>query len=74
MAREYLKKLRCEKHMTLQEAADGLDISKQYYHMIETGERQRKMDLTLVSKLSALFGVPMGEIIRCESELAEAME
>lgn len=74
MAREYLKKLRCDKQMTLQEAADGLDISKQYYHMIETGERQRKMDLTLVSKLSALFGVSIDEIIRYESELQTTNE
>ena len=74
MAREYLKKLRCDKQMTLQEAADGLDISKQYYHMIETGERQRNMDLTLVSKLSALFGVSIDEIIRYESELQTTNE
>lgn len=68
MAREYLKKLRCEKQMTMQDVADHIGISKQYYQMIENGERQRKMDVTLATMFSALFGIPIEEIIRLETE------
>lgn len=65
--REYLKRLREEKGLTAQELAEKLDISRQYYQMIENGERQRKMDITLVKGLSAALNVSLESIIKEES-------
>lgn len=61
--REYLKRLREEKQMSMQDVADKIGISRQYYQMIEYGERQKKMDITLVKKISDVFNVPLSEII-----------
>lgn len=67
--REYLKRLREEKGLTAQELAEKLDISRQYYQMIENGERQRKMDITLVKGLSAALNVSLESIIKEESHI-----
>ena len=64
--REYLKSLRLEAGFTLQGMADRFGISRQYYEMIESGDRQRKMDITLISKISDVFGIPMAEIVENE--------
>lgn len=64
--REYLKALRLEAGFTLQDMADRFGISRQYYEMIESGDRQRKMDITLISKISDVFGIPMAEIVENE--------
>lgn len=72
--REYLKKLREDKGLTLQNVADKIGISKQYYHLIENGERQRKMDITLVKSLSSVFEVPLETIINYEQNLKESEE
>lgn len=37
--------------------AKKLDISESYYCLIENGERQKKLDLSMVTKLSEIFGV-----------------
>lgn len=68
MFREYLKKLREEQHMSMQSAADRIGISRQYYQQIEAGERQKKMDITLVTALSNLFGITAEQIIRYENQ------
>lgn len=67
--REYLKQLRVSAGMTMQEVADRFGITKQYYEMIESGERQRKMEITLIAKISDLFGIPMEQVIAREREL-----
>lgn len=67
--REYLKALRLEAGFTLQDMADRFGISRQYYEMIESGDRQRKMDITLISKISDVFGIPMAEIVENEKAI-----
>ena len=67
--REYLKTIRILHGMTMQDVADKLGISRQYYEMIESGDRQRKMDITLISGLSMLFSVSMEEIAENEKAL-----
>jgi len=67
--REYLRDLRQAAGMSMADAAERFDISRQYYEMIESGERQRKMDITLISKISAVFGIPMETIIQHERDL-----
>lgn len=74
MAREYLKKLRAEKGLSMQAAGEALGISKQYYEMIESGERQKKMDVTLVAKIAGLFGVSIEDVVTEEHKLREQEE
>lgn len=69
--REYLKKRREEKGYTMQELADKLNISRQYYQMIESGERQRKMDITLIAGISAALDLSAENIISEENKLTE---
>lgn len=63
--RDYLKELRDQRGYTMQDIADKIGISKQYYSLIENGERQRKMDITLIQGLSRIFDIPL-ETIVCE--------
>ena len=67
--REYLKQLRIQKGMTMQDVADSFGISRQYYEMIESGDRQKKMDFTLVAKISTLFGISMEQIAEYEKRI-----
>ena len=57
--RDYLKQLRTEAGMSMQDMGNALGISKQYYSLIEAGSSQKNMDLTLVRKIAALFDKPM---------------
>lgn len=67
--RSYLVDLR-EKHgESQQDVADALGISRQYYQMIETGERQKKMDTTLVVGIAQHFSISAAEIIECEQTI-----
>ena len=68
--REWLKNLRVEHSFTQQDVADKLGITRQYYSYIECGERQKKMDITFVSKISDIFGISIQAIIDFEDELA----
>lgn len=66
--REWLKKARSEKGLTMKEMANKLGISESYYSLIENGERQKKMDLLLMSGLSAALNIPIAKIAKAESE------
>ena len=72
--REYLRQLRIEKGMTMQDVADAFGMSRQYYEMIESGDRQKNMDFTLVTKISNLFGISMERIAEYEQEVADRRE
>lgn len=64
--RDYLKKLRTKRALSQQNVADLMGLSQQYYNMIENGERQKKMDLPLMQKISDVFEVPLEFIIEQE--------
>ena len=64
--REYLSKLRAQRNESQQDVADSIGITRQYYAMIEAGERQKKMDITLVSDLARHFDIPISTIIEME--------
>lgn len=68
--REWLLELRTGKGLTQKQMADKLDISEAYYSYIEKGERQKNMDISLVSKLSAIFGIPVQKIVDLENGAA----
>ena len=67
--RSWLKTLRCKKGLSQQEIADKLEIAQQYYSLIENGERQKDLDLSLVIKLAKIFGVSVDYIIAEEEKL-----
>ena len=67
--RAYLRQLRMEFGMTQQDVADCIGVSKQYYGMIENGERKQKMDIEMATKLAKLFDVPLEIIVTREQEL-----
>ncbi len=66
--RRWLKSLREKKGLTQQNVADMLEISKQYYQMIEARERQQNMDIALLTKLSGVFQIPLIELVKLESD------
>lgn len=65
--RDYLKAMRKDRGLSLQDMADKIGISRQYYQLIENGERQKKMDITLVKRIASVFGVPLETIIEQEN-------
>ena len=72
--REYLKQMRAERNLSMQDVADAFGISRQYYNMIEQGISQKRMDITLVRKISDFFGVPFDFVVESEKKLLESAE
>lgn len=66
--RKYLVELREVHNMTQQNVADKIGISRQYYAMVENGERQSKMDITLAAKLAAAFCMTLTDFIDAETD------
>ena len=58
----------------MQDVADAFGMTRQYYEMIESGDRQKKMDFSLVTKISNLFGISMERIAEYEQEITNRME
>ena len=69
--REYLIEAREKAGLTQQDVANRIGISRQYYQMVETGERQKRMDLSLASVLSVVLNIPIAEIVQRESATQE---
>lgn len=70
--REYLIEAREKAGLTQQDVANRIGISRQYYQMVETGERQKRMDLSLASGLSVVLNIPIAEIVQWESAAQES--
>ncbi len=64
--REWLKTARESKGLTMKQLGEKLGISESYYCSIENGDRQKKMDIVLVSGLSSALDIPVAEIARIE--------
>lgn len=60
--REWLKEKRNKAGMTQQETADKLGLTRQYYAMIESGQRQKALDILLAKKLGRLFDMTLDQI------------
>ena len=60
--REWLKKIRTEAGLSQQETAKRLNLTRQYYSLIEAGERQKPLNLLLAKKISNLFGISLEQI------------
>lgn len=70
--REYLIEAREKAGLTQQDVANRIGISRQYYQMVETGERQKRMDLSLAGGLSAILNIPITEIVQKETAVPDA--
>ncbi len=70
--REYLIEAREKAGLTQQDVANRIGISRQYYQMVETGERQKRMDLSLAGGLSVVLNIPIAEIVQRESVAQES--
>ena len=68
--RHYLVSLRNEHGYSQQDVADKLNISRQYYQMIESGERQKKMDISLASGIATLYGISVMDVENFEKAIS----
>lgn len=66
MVRHWLREAREEKGMSMEQAANALDMSVPYYYMVETGQRKPRLDLPFAMAISKLFGIPITEIVERE--------
>lgn len=64
--RDWLKEKRVEKNLTQDQMSEQLGISLSYYNLIENGERQKKMDLSIANQLSVILGMTLKQIIELE--------
>ena len=69
--REWLKKARIDRGLKQKDLAAQLGISEQYYSYIESGTRQKKMDVMLINGLSVALGMPVMDVIKEETNYAE---
>lgn len=69
MSRKYLRILREQRNMTMQDVADKMGITRQYYQQIEAGEKQKKMALPIAVSLSEAFGITTDQIIEYEKSI-----
>lgn len=60
--RKWLQKARVNAGMSQQETACKLGLTRQYYAMIESGQRQKSLDILLAKKISALFDISLDQI------------
>ena len=70
--RDYLVELRKKHDFSQQDVADYVGISRQYYNAIENGIRQKKMDVTLITKFADLFKTSLQKICDAASAWQDA--
>lgn len=66
MMREWLKDTRLQQRLTQKQMADAIGVTESYYCMIEGGDRQKKMDVTLAIKIGNVLGLSLEEIVKAE--------
>ncbi len=66
--RMWLKKMREKFGLTQNEIASQVGVTQSYYSLIEKGERQEDMPISMVQKLSEIFGISIEEILKMENE------
>ena len=71
--RNWLKELRKQKGMLQKEVAEKIGLTQSNYNMIEKGERQDDMSLSIIEKLSEVFDVSILYIIEQEQKRKEAV-
>ena len=66
-----MRELRINKNITQQMVADVVGITRQYYNMIETGERQKKLSIDMARNLADVFGVTFEYICAQENQVSD---
>lgn len=64
--RQYLKDLRLKKGLSQTVVSEKIGITQSYYNMIESGQRQEDMSLSLIDKLAEVFDVSVLYIVEQE--------
>lgn len=72
--REWMATARNEKNLTMAKVAERCGISESYYSLIEAGERQKRLDITLAVKLSDVLGLPLDEIVKRDAAWTQQEE
>lgn len=72
--RLWLRNLRESKGWSQADVAAMLEITRQSYNFIESGERQKDMTISIGSKIADLFKIPLSTIRNFEEALAEESE
>ena len=72
--RRWLKNLRTQNGYTQTEIANKLGIAQNYYCSIESGERQKDLDLSFVTRIASIFNVSIEWIVEQESPNADGKE
>ena len=60
--RKWLKELRNSRGMTQREMAQKMGITEAYYALIENGQRQKKMDVTILAGIAKATGTSVGRV------------
>lgn len=61
--RQYLKDLRINKGITQTELSEALGVTQNYYSLIESGKRMKKIDLLLLDKLATFYNVSINWLL-----------
>lgn len=64
--REWLKSARKKRKISAAEMAESLGYSVAGYYYIESGKRQKHLNIDIVSRLSEKLGMPIEDIMREE--------
>lgn len=66
--RDWMKEKRISSGFTQKQVAEALGITESYYGFIESGARQKRLDITIAAQLSTLFRMPLGDIVALEAK------
>lgn len=67
--RLWLKRLRESHNLTQKQVANFIGVTRTGYCMIESGDRQKDLNLSTMVSLSKLFKVPVEKLIEEENAL-----
>jgi transcriptional regulator with XRE-family HTH domain len=67
--RTWLIDLREKHNLTQADVAKKLNVTQGYYSLIEKGERQADLNLSIAEKLSKIFNIPLKKISDFEKSL-----
>lgn len=70
--RKYLRKLRKDAGLRQADVAKRLNMGYSTYAMIESGERQKDLNLSLAKKIGEIFNISVEKIIEEEEKIKES--
>lgn len=64
--RDWLRDARLKQKLTQKQVANAIGVSEAYYSMIESGNRQKDMNVCVAIKLGNVLGLSLQEIVDAE--------